>query len=454
MITNFKKYESFEFSKTKFIGHEVLNSKSTVLGLFNSNCEPVQTLTEHGFIIFDNTPFYALSGGQDSDIGTIEVKGKFYDLLNVRKDIVYGYFIHEINLGTSYVNIGDILDLKVDKVFRDQSSISHSALHITWQAILDLTNHTDEQVGSKLNNEKFQIQFALDDLITEKITTQAVKFVNEKIIPKEIETNVYYLSQQEAIDKKYLFGFTKVMNNDLVRLIEFPGFTTEPCSGTHVKNTREIKQVWFTNYDKNSKRIAIDMTANPTYAKSFFDEKLIGRFNQMKSIINKGLEAGLKHNFESDVKHAQSLTNVWDYNSIKELNSIYKETTSIVNKYLKSLETEMLKNFGDQKLTFKTIGNFNLFNLDNEMYSNKVLIAKAIKLSNETPDQVIVIVNKFDSGSNAIIIRNKSLDFNTKEFNQSTILPNTTFRGGGTDSMIQLVSQNADDGYKLISLLR
>ncbi|KAJ3636452.1 hypothetical protein Zmor_027127 [Zophobas morio] len=98
--------------------------------LFNSDGDTVDSLKGHGFILFDKTPFYALGGGQASDKGTISFDNKTSEVLDVRKDIIKKYYIHEVNISHE-LKIEDIVTLKVDADFRHKASINHSALHMT-----------------------------------------------------------------------------------------------------------------------------------------------------------------------------------------------------------------------------------------------------------------------------------------------------------------------------------
>ncbi|WP_026389458.1 alanine--tRNA ligase-related protein [[Acholeplasma] multilocale] len=453
-MENFKKYENFDFSKTNFVGHEQLTSSSAVLGLFDQSANPIDKLTGKGFIIFDKTPLYAMAGGQASDNGFITLNGQQIALEDVRKDLVYGYFIHQVDTNGLEVKNGDILEISVDEEFRKRSSNNHSALHITWQTTLNKVGHHVDELGSKLDNTKYQLQFFPDEAITEELALEVSEIVNNNVIKDEIDANIFFVTQQEAIDKGYFYEFTKVAGDEMVRMVEFPGIVIEPCSGTHVTNTREIKQVWFMNYDKNAKRIIIDMTSNEQVANDFFTEKLDGKYQELLRMIKKGTDQGIDIDFSNYTQQAETLLKDWNYLSVKKLNNIFIEVTAAVNKFLKEKEKEMLEDFKTLNIPSELIDDkYNLFMTTNEMFTNKLLMAKAQEASNNNPELINVFINKFESGSNAILIRNKDLDVDLREFNKN-VLEKTSYRGGGTESMIQLVSQDPTDAIKLIKLLK
>ncbi|WP_027063492.1 alanine--tRNA ligase-related protein [Mesoplasma seiffertii] len=455
-MENFKNYaKSLNIEKTKFVGHEVSEADAQILKIFTENHEETNSLKGLGFVIFNQTPFYAMGGGQDSDKGTLSFNGVEFELEDVRKDLIYGYYIHQINTGDQELKVGDRLFLKIDQTYRDRSSINHSAMHTTWQTTLNEAGHYIEELGSKLNDEKYQVQFVVDEAITEELILKVVNKINNEIIPQDIKVNIFEVTQQEAIEKDYLFEFTKLVGDEMVRMVEFPGIVIEPCSGTHAKSTKELSQVWFLVYDKNSKRILLELTTNAEYATKFFNEKLIDRFEEIKAFIKKGYDNGLTYDFSEITNRCEELVKIWNPLSVKEINLLHNNVTLIVNKYLKERETEMIKNFASQVLPFEIINNkFKLITLTDEMYTNKVLMAKASQEANEDAEHIIILANKHQTGANVVIIRNKNLDIDLKEFNANVIIPQTTFKGGGTNSMIQLVSQNSEDIEILKNLLK
>lgn len=338
MIENLKEYKTFESPKTKFIGYDNLTSKSKVLGLINNEEELVNNLTGHGYIIFDQTPFFALGGGQDSDNGLIKINNKNFELIDVRKNIVYGFYIHEIDLQDTTIKIGDILELEVDKTNRTNLEISHSGLHIIGQEIVNLAEHYDSQLGSKVSNEKYRLEFVVDEKLTVELINQAVKNVNKNTIPSNIYSSIYTLTKEEAIKKGIPADHPFLENEDSIRIVEFPTYTLEACGGTHVKNTSEIKEIWFTKYDKNKKRIVTEFSSNKDYVNELFEEKLVGIYNQLLITIKKGTDLGFdQSSIQDQLDKSKELSNNWSYVSIREMNLLFRELTGTVNKYIKKL---------------------------------------------------------------------------------------------------------------------
>ncbi|WP_031542786.1 alanine--tRNA ligase-related protein [Mesoplasma photuris] len=452
-MEKFKEYEKFNFDKTEFVGYETLKTKSTVLELFDSNYQSVKALTGEGYVFFDKTPFYAMSGGQASDQGIIKFKNQQFDVIDVRKDLVYGYFIHQINLGDQILKIGDVVETKVDSEWRRLTSINHSSIHIMWQSTIKNVGHYIYEIGSKLDKYKYQLQFENDELLTEDLVMKVTNIFNNEIIPANIKSNIFNVTQAEAIEKEYLYEFTKISGDELVRMVEFPGIVIEPCSGTHVDSTGEIKQTWFLDFDKNSKRTLIEMTSNPDYANEYFTAKLNTRLEEIKATINRGVNNNINYDFKELLNEAESLLNQWNYLSIKRINEIHNEIILIVNKYLKELERDLVQKINQSTFEFNSVGNYLILETAEDLYTNKMFLSKISQEVSHNPEKVIVFINKSSAGVNTILMRNKNLDINLKLL-LANILENTKFNGGGTESMIQLTSNDSHDLEKLKEILR
>lgn len=139
--------------------------------------------------------------------------------------------------------------------------------------IIKLVGHYVDEVGSKLNKEKYQLQFAVDDAITPDLCVAAMNIVNNEIVPAKIPAHIFEVTYEEAEAKKYLYDFTKIDGDDLVRMVDFKDIVIEPCGGTHANHTGEIKKAYFLNYDRNAKRILIEYTTNEEYAEKYYADR-------------------------------------------------------------------------------------------------------------------------------------------------------------------------------------
>lgn len=453
MIEDFKNIAEFNFNKTKFVGYDNLVSKSKIVGLFDGNNKQVDLLTGSGFVCFDQTPFYAISGGQASDEGVILFNNQLIKLIDVRKDLVLGYYIHEVNTNNIEIKINDILDLQVDEQWRSNSAINHSSLHIMWQTILKLIGYHVNEVGSKLDKYKYQLQFDVDEKLTPDLVFQAANNFNNQYANNDIKSNIFFISNQEAQEKHYLFEFTKIANDELVRMVEFPGIVIEPCSGTHVASTKEIKQTWFLDYDKNQKRILIEMTSNSDYAQSYFNDKLNNKFLEIEKLIAKAQKQKIETDFSEFLIQGKEIIKQWNYFAVKKINELYNQVAAVINKELKNLEGQLINEIKVQTFEFEEFNNCLLLETKNDLYSNKVMLSKVIEKVNQEKNKVIIFINIQLQGTNIILMKHQSYDFDLKTELLNKILTSTSLKGGGNSSMLQLTSQDSNDIVKLKEIL-
>lgn len=120
---------------TEFIGYENSESKSNIVSLFNLQGEKINTLKGIGFLVCDQTCFYAKGGGQVSDIGIFTFNDKTGAILDLRKTIVKGYYIHLVNTNDIELNINDLILLKIDQPRRIKISRNHSVIHIFYNML-------------------------------------------------------------------------------------------------------------------------------------------------------------------------------------------------------------------------------------------------------------------------------------------------------------------------------
>ncbi len=215
------------FEPSEFIGYDTLQSEAKVIKVF-----------EEG-IVLDQTPFYATSGGQVADQGTING-------LHV-KDVIklpHGQFLHVIE---NAFQEGDEVLAIVDQQTRLKTIKNHTATHLLHQALKEQFGKHCNQQGSQVAPKSLRFDF--NHFETES---------DDKIL--EIERRVNYFIQQEPLDvsiKQMTLDEAKAMGamalfgekyGDTVRVIDMD-WSKELCGGTHVHNTEEIERFAIVSYE-------------------------------------------------------------------------------------------------------------------------------------------------------------------------------------------------------------
>lgn len=232
-------YESIDPGiTTEFVGYDKLfcDSKVTVL---TTDTEIADALSdgERGTIFVEQTPFYATSGGQEADRGTITTADGEFKVEDVVK-LLGGKFGHIGHVTRGMIKTGDTVTLKVDTENRALCANNHSATHLLHKALrMVLGNHV-EQAGSSVNADRLRFDFTHFSALTLEELTRVEEIVNEQI-RKSLAVKAENMPIEEArkTGAAALFG---EKYGDIVRVVSMGDFSIEFCGGTHVENTGAI----------------------------------------------------------------------------------------------------------------------------------------------------------------------------------------------------------------------
>lgn len=232
--------EAIPFSKetsTLFLGYSMLTATGEVIGITKEN-QSVSTISkgEVARVIFDQTPFYAESGGQVSDHGTVyndEFKGK---VLSIAK--YQDVYLHKIEVISGTLRVSDSVTLEVDPISRNSSARNHTATHLLHQALKDVVGHHVEQAGSSVTPEGLRFDFTHFEPVSKEDLAKIEQIVNDKIT--EFNTvNVLELPIEEALKTGAAAQFGEKYGA-VVRVVSVGDYSREFCGGTHVSNSGQI----------------------------------------------------------------------------------------------------------------------------------------------------------------------------------------------------------------------
>ena len=224
--------EFFEkHGKTEFVGYEEFEKTGKVL--YVSKSDGISGYE----MIFDRTPFYAESGGQVSDNGTVtsgEFIGKVVGVAK-KKDV----FVHQVEVERGIVpEVGKEVKLEIDVLRRKDIQRNHTATHILHKVLREKLGTHVEQSGSLVDNERLRFDFSHYEPISRETLNEIEKEANN-IILANIPVKIGYENIQDAKDRGAMALFSDKYG-DVVRVVEIPEFSIELCGGAHVKSTGEI----------------------------------------------------------------------------------------------------------------------------------------------------------------------------------------------------------------------
>ena len=120
---------------------------------------PALATGEDGEVVLDRTPFYAESGGQVGDTGVLEsVRGVRFDVSDTHKR--GQAFAHFGQLESGSLQLGDVVDARVDAPRRAAIRLNHSATHLLHAALRQVLGTHVTQKGSLVAPERLRFDFS------------------------------------------------------------------------------------------------------------------------------------------------------------------------------------------------------------------------------------------------------------------------------------------------------
>jgi alanyl-tRNA synthetase len=224
-------------NKTSFSGYERHVDTATVVALLRGK-ERVDRLRsgEEGQVVLESTPFYAESGGQVGDTGTLRGANSCFEVTDTQK--LGTAFAHIGRVANGEIKVGDQLEARVDDVRRNAIRLNHSATHLLHAALRRVLGTHVTQKGSLVAPDRLRFDFSHYAAVTPDELKHIERLVNAEIRANAAaETRLMKYDAAVASGAMALFG---EKYDDEVRVLRFGDFSTELCGGTHVSRTGDI----------------------------------------------------------------------------------------------------------------------------------------------------------------------------------------------------------------------
>ncbi|MBO4343962.1 MAG: alanine--tRNA ligase, partial [Clostridia bacterium] len=222
--------------KTEFAGYTENSCKCKVLAIIDEDKE-LDEISEGEFsLILDKTPFYAESGGQVGDSGTVTTDKATVTVIDTKK--TDGVFIHICRMESGTLCVGDMAEAQIDVKRRKAIARNHSSAHLLQAALREVLGTHVEQAGSYVDENYVRFDFTHFSAMTKEELASVEEKVNEQILNaldvNTIETDVDSAKKMGAMA---LFG---EKYGDTVRVVKMGDYSIELCGGTHVDNTAKL----------------------------------------------------------------------------------------------------------------------------------------------------------------------------------------------------------------------
>ena len=234
-----------EFGPTEFLGYEVEQAEGQVLAIVKDGAR-VESLSEgeEGFLIINQTPFYAESGGQIGDQGVMKSEAAQLTITNTQKQAASLWLHHVTCEGT--LAVSDAVEMTVNHDRRSAIRSNHSVTHLMHEALRRVLGDHVTQKGSLQDEQRTRFDISHPKGMSAEEIARVEEIVEAEIAAgSDVVTRLMPLEEARETGAMALFG---EKYDDEVRVVamgrmeESKQFSVELCGGTHVKNTADIEK--------------------------------------------------------------------------------------------------------------------------------------------------------------------------------------------------------------------
>ena len=262
---------------TEFTGRREYTSSAKILALVVAG-EQVDQADEGADveIVLDRSPFYAESGGQIGDTGTITTAaGAIVDVSDAQYGLP-GQVLHKGRVRVGTIVEGDEVEAAIDGTRRDRIRRNHTATHVLHWALREVLGRHVQQAGSLVAPDRLRFDFSHHEPVSPEQLAEVERLANAQVI-SDAPVRHYETTKAEA-ERIGAIAFFGEKYGDIVRVLE-AGPSTELCGGTHVHALGfigPIKIVSEGSIGSNLRRIEA-MTGDGAFEYIEFEEQLLRR---------------------------------------------------------------------------------------------------------------------------------------------------------------------------------
>ena len=356
-----------------FIGYSELECESIILKYREVKID--DNVKYH--LILNKTPFYAESGGQIGDVGSIENNKEKIKVINTFKE--NELIIHLTDELPK--EIKSKFSVKVDSLKRKLISKNHSATHLLHAALREVLGDHVIQKGSLVNEKALRFDFSHFSKITEEEQRRISDIVNRKIL-ENIPVNILEDLSIENAKKMGAMALFGEKYGDKVRVVTIEDkFSIELCGGTHVSKTSEIGL--FKIISENSISSGIRrIEALTSLGYNNFSNKQSYEINSLKEVLK---SSNIIDSVKNLIKKNKALEDQLSKLDISRKKNIKKDISEKIKKI--GIANVLISHFENEDLGFiKQIG----FELDNKI-DNLIFLAT---IENDDKPFILLLISK------------------------------------------------------------
>ena len=260
---------------TQFLGYQAVQSTSRFRGILVDGAlvdsiEGQQTAE----IILDQTPFYAESGGQVGDTGTLTSPDGVARVADTYSP-VRGVIVHKVQMEFGKIAVGDQVQAQVDEERRLRIAANHTGTHILHAVLRNTLGTHVKQAGSLVAPDRLRFDYTHFAPLTDREIEEIEQKIN-RIVFRNLPVRTEVMDINQAVGRGALAFFGEKYQQQ-VRVVSIPEVSMELCGGTHTKMTGDVglfKIVGESSIASGVRRIEA-LTGFGTYVRLEEDENLL-----------------------------------------------------------------------------------------------------------------------------------------------------------------------------------
>lgn len=411
-------------TKNKFVGYDSLETKTQVIQYRKVSAKNKVFYQ----IVLAETPFYAESGGQVGDKGSLHFDGKMIQVFDTKKenDLIL-HFVKELPESLEGTVLAD-----VNATNRKETSEHHSATHLMHAALRKIIGTHVAQKGSLVNKDHLRFDFSHIEKVSEDEQRHIEELVNQKIrenIPVLIKT----MSKEDALKTGAMALFGEKYGDEVRVVMMDKDYSIELCGGTHVGSTGELGFFKIISESAIAAGVRRIEAVTGTKAEKYIHESLDSL-------------SDIKH----QLKNPKSITA-----AVQQL----ADDKSALQKEIEKLEDKMRWQKVDGLL-----GKVEVFNeisfLGEKVEANSAEDVKkmcfALKQKVESP--VVVLCGNINGKANVCVLIDdeiqKAKGLSAKQWIKEIVAPRIKGGGGGQDNFASAGGQLTDQFDEIISQIK
>ncbi len=363
--------------ESNFVGYTLTDTLSKVIAIFDD------------LVVLDKTPFYATSGGQVCDMGTIDG----INVLDVFK-MPNGQHIHQLE--NHSLKLGDSVHCAIDLDYRSDICKNHSSAHLVQKALQTVVGSHVHQQGSYVSDEICRFDFNSYNNLTDEEILKVEDLVNEYILQANVcVTEV--MSLKEAMSKNVMALFDDKYKDE-VRVVNL-GDSHELCGGTHVKNTSDIVNFNIISVESIGSGIFRLTATTGLNAKDNLIKNLSNSLSNYNDIISKGqnikqlaINEGIALDFNYESKY--TLSN--GYRLVLQLKKDILDIKEIVKNLDLEYNNQLSRNALKSLDTYKSLIKNNAIITRVDVTDSNILKDMASSLLNNNNLDLVMLVSDSD----------------------------------------------------------